>query len=895
MWNKDDTDLILNLAKDNPTADKFIATLKRLQVDKSLQTFSFIAVGDTLFQASRYELALAVWKDALMDVFLDDSKAMETPVCEKIGDAYLKLGDVKQSIRWYERSLKLAKEIGMSEFNGLLYGNLGIAYIIIGDFKQAIVYQEKALEIARAKGNKQLEANCNSNLGIAYDNLGDFRQAIKFQEKGLSQFITLNDLEGETSSYVNLGIAHYNLSDYGHAMDYYERALSMAVAYGKKELEGSIYTNLGNINRRLGDYKRSVEYHKMALQVAIEIGNRAMESDCYINIGNTLSSGAVKNPTDVRKEALHVAIAFYEKSLSIALSMGCKDMEASCYSSLGVVYLSLGDYKQTIFYEDKALPMAVAIGDKKMQSDCYSNLGDAYYLLNDVKQATICYAKSLNLAKEMENLEGQRKCNFNLGRLLYDSDSMASFGFLKRSIELSELISERIVDEREVTGFNKDEAWGAYQLIVPLCVKLKNNKEAFEYAEGSRSRALLDLLATAKIQPTVKLTAETESLLSQESVLLQELRKMQTRRLRNTQSPKGIGEFDRVISSLNQIYAKLEAIDSEYVFARQAKPLSVDKIKDMLSSQKKDIVLLEYFVTAKATYIFAISTKRESIKVQTSQLTRQRLSIIFENYLAEIVNSQGQDIGNTWLELSDYLISPVSDLLDGHDLIYFVPHDLLHYLPLHALELNGGPIMENHPVAYVPSASLLKFCVNKGTDKMQSCASFGVAFEEEAKDVALLFNAEPNNGPLATIEKVKENTAKDVIHFSCHGAFNVSDALSSGVKLYDGILTAREIFDLHLDTEIVTVSACESGINETSRGDELIGLTRAFLYAGAPSLVVSLWSVDAPSTKELMLDFYKLLKKGTDKAIALQEAQRNARKEHSHPYYWAPFKLIGKS
>ena len=147
--------------------------------------------------------------------------------------------------------------------------------------------------------------------------------------------------------------------------------------------------------------------------------------------------------------------------------------------------------------------------------------------------------------------------------------------------------------------------------------------------------------------------------------------------------------------------------------------------------------------------------------------------------------------------------------------------------------------------------------------------------------------------PLWTV--VRTCTDKDIIHFSCHGSFDNIDPLSSGIELHDEVLKAREIFDMRLNTELVTLSACQTGLNKRSPGDELIGLTRAFLYAGAPSVVVSLWSVDAQSTHELMLEFYKQLKNGADKATALQKAQIKTieKKKYAHSYYWAPFVLIG--
>ena len=244
--------------------------------------------------------------------------------------------------------------------------------------------------------------------------------------------------------------------------------------------------------------------------------------------------------------------------------------------------------------------------------------------------------------------------------------------------------------------------------------------------------------------------------------------------------------------------------------------------------------------------------------------------------------------------ISNYLIEPVSGYLNEGDLIYFVPYGPLYYFPLHTLTLNGEPVIKNHPVAYLPSASILPFCQNKGTGGLKTFTSFGVAFEKEAEKVAELFNTKAYTGSSATKENL-ETCNTDIIHLSCHGLFDDKDPLSSRIQLHDKILAARDIFNMRLSTELVTLSACETGYNERSPGDELIGLTRAFLYAGASSVIVSLWPVYGPPTQELMLEFYTQLKDGTDKATALQRAQVTLMesKKYSHPFYWAPFILIG--
>jgi CHAT domain-containing protein len=317
----------------------------------------------------------------------------------------------------------------------------------------------------------------------------------------------------------------------------------------------------------------------------------------------------------------------------------------------------------------------------------------------------------------------------------------------------------------------------------------------------------------------------------------------------------------------------------------------------MLSSEKRNAVLIEYFITKDEAFIFIVSSRDKELHIESVPLSEQELKRYVEVFEREMVDYDGA-IGDAWLDLSSYLIEPIGKYLSEDDLIYFVPYGLLHYIPMHALELNGEPLIKKHPVAYSPSASLLQFSRKKGSSKLKTCASFGVKFEDEAKGVAQLFNTKARNERYATKDRVCENcTDKDIIHFSCHGRFDNIDPLSSGVVLYDGVLTAREIFDMRLNTELVTLSACQTGLNERSPGDELIGLTRAFLYAGAPSVIVSLWSVDAGSAQELMLEFYRLLKNGSDKATALQKAQKKIMAQeggqYSHPYYWAPFVLVG--
>jgi CHAT domain-containing protein/Flp pilus assembly protein TadD len=741
----------------------------------------------------------------------------------------------------------------------ILYNHSNLV-LAISAWKNALTYFVKI-------GDKSGESACYTNLGVAYDNLSDFRKAIEYYEKSLQMKKAIGDKSGESDCYANLGVAYDSLGDSMKAIEYYEKSLQMKKASGDKDGESGCYLNLGVAYYSLGESTRAIDYPKKSLQM-----KKAM--------------------SDFKK-----AIAYYKESLQIKKTIRDKSGESNCYLNLGIAYYSLGNSTKAIEYYEKSLQMKKASGDKSGEAGCYTNLGNAYDNLGDFRKAIAYHEKSLQLVIELGEIEHERIVTLNLGKVYSKSDLKKAYDYFKRSIQLSEIISGKLVQEDYTRQF-QEQASTAYQFIVPLCLKLGKEDEAFEYVEGSKSRAIIELLAATKIRPTTELTNELRALLKDEEAYLSKWREIQTRHLRQEQPFSRLENIDEIREKLREIYSKMDKICPEYVSLRRASLLSLSEIADIVFSQNRPTVLIEYFLTEKEIIIFAIRSAEKKLCVRTVPITPQRLNKIFSRYQRE------RDTGfpkverkSVLTDLSNYLIKPVAELLANHDLVYFVPYGFLHYLPLHALKLGDEPLIKTHAVAYSPSASVLKFCLGKGAGKLETCASFGVDFEDEAIRVAELFGGRAYVGCDATKENVRKNCDRGIIHFSCHGYFDAADPLSSGIKLHDGVLTAREVFDLKLDTEIVTLSACNTGINERSRGDELTGLTRAFLYAGAPSVVVSLWSVDSKSTEELMMEIYNVLKNGVDKATALQEAQKVIMKKekYRHPYYWAPFILVGKS
>ena len=348
---------------------------------------------------------------------------------------------------------------------------------------------------------------------------------------------------------------------------------------------------------------------------------------------------------------------------------------------------------------------------------------------------------------------------------------------------------------------------------------------------------------------------------------------------------------------MNSIYKEIRKFDPQYVSLRTAAPVSFDLLDKVISNQENSI-LIEYFIARDEIIIFLL--RNHNLTVKTIPCLRGQLMYMVRKFRELVANQEDLSELLSWFSIK--LIEPVSELIVRNDTIRFVPHNMLHYLPLHGLTLNDAPLITNNPVVYSPSSSILQFLINRNKIHSQQCLVYGIQKDGsdkeiiiEARNIARLFETNAYiNVPKSFVSK---NISSDLIHFACHGYFNYKDPLSSGILLKDGILTARDMLNglMVPDSNMVTLSACESGVNETTEGDEFIGLTRALLYAGPSSIVVSLWEVETRSTMNLMLAFYKNLRKDTNKARSLQQAQIKIMEEsrYCHPYYWAPFILIG--
>jgi CHAT domain-containing protein len=491
-----------------------------------------------------------------------------------------------------------------------------------------------------------------------------------------------------------------------------------------------------------------------------------------------------------------------------------------------------------------------------------------------------------------------------------------------------------------------------YDRDLAVCAELYKTdtsvaREALEESEAARSRAFLRQLGLGDFAPPASipapLVAQEKNILAQQRDIENNLAGVETRSDRMSEMERALTERRKqLLDEVERVWDEMLAASpdaADYVSLRRAETPKWNDLFALAARVKSNTALVEFHLLDDQTLAFVWRAGWDAPKMLSLSLTRERL---LHRYLLpyerEVLNiyrrsqaqASGRELYHDWLGLGEELLAPLverrsdgTSLLGDASLVYFIPHQFLHLLPLHALTVNGEPFIARRAVAYAPSAAVLGRVLTTDDRRQTTLHSSGQApdgrqalvmgyteypwqrdvFNGEAVEVAKLFGAEEIVDEHATRAALAERApAAPLIHLSCHGAFDGNDSLNSAVALADGPFTARDWMRLALRAELVTLSACQLAFNRLNPGDDLVGMTRALMYAGASSVLLALWSVYADTTQEWMLDFYNRIRANGDaqaKAYAFRDATLALRAKylkltkHDDPYIWAPFVLVG--
>jgi CHAT domain-containing protein len=375
------------------------------------------------------------------------------------------------------------------------------------------------------------------------------------------------------------------------------------------------------------------------------------------------------------------------------------------------------------------------------------------------------------------------------------------------------------------------------------------------------------------------------------------------------------------MAGIYQEVREREAAISEINLQLRQRTLGISSLSDPfdIDALRKDLgaetILVEYFsldsrllafvVTEDQLEIVYLPDVEEQVEAalrqfyfQLGALRHGAESLSLHGYLPELAARARHHLSR----LYDLLIRPLEDRLGTRRLVV-VPHRFLHYVPFQALFDGSNYLIEHREVCCVPSAAVLQYCLGAPHHPLERVTLLGISDQRNPRardEVLALAHLFPEGIALVDGQANRDSLFahsknSHILHLASHGNFRQDNPLFSALQLSDGWLTVRDIYQLDLTgCELVTLSACETGVNALTPGDEWIGLSRGFFSAGARSLLVSQWVVDDAATAELMIDFYSHLRAGASPATALRSAQCRLLKEKPHPYFWAPFVVLGR-
>lgn len=443
----------------------------------------------------------------------------------------------------------------------------------------------------------------------------------------------------------------------------------------------------------------------------------------------------------------------------------------------------------------------------------------------------------------------------------------------------------------------------------------KTTAEAFEVIEKAKSRSLLEAVRGAVESDGVAI-ADDMGLRSSAGRLRAELNALYSQLAE--QGLRGGSDFGGYREGIRIRERELTAIEArlssgsgvENLFARPA------TLADAIAALPADAALIEYFVANDELLAIVASTKGVNVirgLTNAESLRGMAERVRFQlNRAARPGAAVGaradrliEDLRRELSALYQAVLAPLTPSIGDARLLIIAPHGPLHLMPFHALWDGERYALERFRVLTTPSASVFSAARSTQDTGTNGALVVGVADENaprieiEARQLADQFGGTALIDDEATVDTTRGAMRKARwIHLACHGQFSSQHPMASGLRLFDRWLTLRDICELRLDADLVTLSACNSGRNTVQAGDELTGLLRSFLAAGARSVLASLWPAHDASTTELMRDFYSTWadagRREGGKVEALRQAQLRAMQRTPHPIFWAPFVLVGR-
>lgn len=821
------------------------------------------------------------------------------------------------------------------------------------EYEQALSAFKAAASLAIAANDAGLVADSLYYLGRTYHALGRYTQAFSEYEDALSRWNQLaaqitdpglaSDIQFNRAVVLTgLGRTQKALGEYEQAQSHYNEALAIHTELDSRREQAIVLDAMGSLRRSQAQHEEALKHHEQALAIIEGVypqaENRVLNNIgvTYQGVGRTqealrsyqqaLSVPGIDVASEivtlinvasiyVRQNNLAAAEAQYRQVLKLrdensALSLN-PVREAKLANDIGSFYVAERRYVDAIDAYNQALKLYIYQGNRPKEALVRNNIGFVLQTAGELEQAEAFHQQALTLAEAINDLPVLGEVLTDLGRLSdrRGEDRQARQYYQRAIDEVFESTLANIQSGRLKAGFADQHAF-VYGRLVALLWDSGEHRLAFDYVERSRSRAFLDQIANG----TIRFRDDADGqLLAREQTLRAELAQLQA--TLEDAAPDQTANLRAELATRQQDYlsliARLKRQSPQAADLTTVAPEPLDALQSRLDAQT---TLVEYFVLKDRVLAFVVT--RNTFTTQALPITREALAEAvdsfyeydIEGYKTPILDSTHP---NSLKQLWTALIEPLQPYLTTEHLT-LVPHGRLHYVPFAALSDGQQYLIDRYQLSLLPSANVLRFLKSptlaNGRPGAANPAIFGnptldLPFaKEEAEAIADLYGIRPLIGREATEAALRDRASQaEILHLATHGEYDVANPLFSKILFADvpdsrdGQLEVHEIYELDLrtQTQLVVLSACKTQIGEASDGDEIIGLSRAFLYAGTPNVIATLWPIDDLATAELMRQFHQFLQQGMPYTEALQRSQQAMKEYHPHPYFWAAFGLTG--
>jgi len=859
-------------------------------------------------------------------------------------------GENRAAVEHHEQAIAIYESLGNLKEAARTLSSSIQPLILLGEYDRAFKSSERAREIFTKIGETRRIASLDNNVGNIFHRQDRFEEAMVHYESAYKILAENEDWERVAITLHNMAMCLISLNDFSKSLDCYQKARELCVRYDMPLLRDQADYNIAYLYYFRGEYSRAIEM-LFATRRACEVTGDAYHfalchldlSEIYLELNLSEEAREMAHEGFLRFERLGMgyeaaktlaneAIAYGQQGKTVHALERFTKARAMFATEKNLVWPWLLDLYQGLllfhegryfearrlcagaanFFDQTALPgkaalahlllarVALQVGELPVAQ---SETDTAIAKISGLQAPVLAYQTHF-LRGQLAQTRGERPA------------ALAAFQEARKSLEA---LRSRLHAEELKISFVKNRLQ-VYEALVDLHLSGDGGEssasEAFSCIEAAKSRSMTEMifqsgqslpLGDAGQSELVRRIRDLREELNwyYHRIELEQLRPEDTsaKRLQLLQE-KALSHENELLRTLRE----LPAHERENATLEAPEDFSLEKFQSALPA---DTALIEYYSTGDR--LVAAVVTRNSIDIipitvfsrvihflnlLRFQLSKFRMGATYtQRFEQPLLQATQSHLEALYAEL----IAPLRSHLQAKHLI-FVPHGPLHFLPFHALKNGEAYLCDTHTISYAPSATVFALCQEKPPSDMTASLVMGIPDERaphilaEVQSVAAIL-PQPDLflGGQATADVLKKKGSQSaLLHIATHGTYRQDNPMFSGIRLGDGYLNLYDLYQMRLSARHVTLSGCATGMNFVAAGDELLGLQRGLFCAGAASLLLSLWDVHDRSTAELMQFFYKGYIETGDMAVSLQFAMKQLRQQNPHPYFWAPFVLVGQ-